>query len=288
MKRIIFAGKGGAGKTTVAAMFLTYLSQSYTGKKIWVVDADPSFTLLPTMKFPMPEMGIGHLKAHLGEQTYNLQLLNRRDVVMKEFREKSMKEVVDKNGNHFYVTYMGSHEENHCLCSFNSAVNDLIDALYNSDLFDLIVEDAGAGVEHINRAAYRNENDVFVVVTWPRQDYLSVAEQLLFTLSRVGGDNQKRVLMVNHMESPRIWHEKIKTLANSENNPDVLKRKMLEIAKEMETEKYPDDVENKIKEISERYWCNVLEMPLLEGKTVNEKYTPQVRAAMSKLAEYVW
>ncbi|BDQ05049.1 MAG: hypothetical protein KatS3mg084_0567 [Candidatus Dojkabacteria bacterium] len=44
--------------------------------------------------------------------------------------------------------------------------------------YDYILIDREAGVEHINRSVYGNDNDRLIVVAWPTSEYLMVAKEI--------------------------------------------------------------------------------------------------------------
>jgi len=199
--RIISSGKGGAGKTTISTALLCYLLEKgnqHNGYNVFVVDADPAETLAKALGWEdkVPPISIGELKDKLSEADIP-DGLTKTKYVLKQVMERGVTRVED-GLNKVSFAVMGHHQENSCLCAFNTAVNEVLLAIYNSDAFDYILSDKEAGMEHINRAIYSEKKDVLMVVSWPRPDYLRVAKEIL-TLADALGTTKNRFLVINNV-----------------------------------------------------------------------------------------
>lgn len=62
MKKTIFSGKGGAGKTTIISLVIQYLLKK--NKRVLVIDADPASNLITSLGMDKPEVEpIGELNS---------------------------------------------------------------------------------------------------------------------------------------------------------------------------------------------------------------------------------
>lgn len=204
-RRLIAAGKGGAGKTTLTGSILyatmqkndLTATQGEKGLKFFVLDADPAETLATAMSWSdsVPPMGIGQLKTELSEQDIPGDETTKMRFVLQQVMEKAIARI--KQGRHTIdFAYMGHHHENSCLCAFNTAVNSVLMQILEGNTHDFVFLDRDAGLEHINRSVYNLPNDILMIVTWPRRDYLSVAQKILETAEDLG-TTKHRFLVVN-------------------------------------------------------------------------------------------
>jgi len=223
--RIISSGKGGAGKTTfVTALMCALLEKGNqpdsNGYNFFVVDADPAETLAKALGWEdkVPATSIGELKDKLSEADIPENVTKTKYVLQKVMSDAVTKVEDCKNKVHFSV--MGHHEENHCLCAFNTAVNEVLLALYNSDAFDFIISDKEAGMEPINRSVYSEDKDILLVMTWPRPDYLRVAKEILH-LADTLGSTKNRIMVVNNVFGAPLTYEKVGEILRSNDIPEI-------------------------------------------------------------------
>ncbi|MGD8634408.1 MAG: AAA family ATPase, partial [Anaerolineales bacterium] len=71
-KTIAFAGKGGTGKTTIAALLTNNLVQSVSGPLL-AIDADPSTNLHLALGLPMPAT-VGDIREDMADSGPGSQL----------------------------------------------------------------------------------------------------------------------------------------------------------------------------------------------------------------------
>ncbi len=154
-KVIAVCGKGGVGKTTIAALLSRLLSEDGSGK-VLVVDADPA-------------VGLGMALNRFPERTVN----DIRKEIISTVREHStdsvdlaasvdykMMEIVMDSGNLGFLS-VGRPEEEGCYCQLNTLLREAIEAL--SSHFDLTLIDAEAGVEQVNRRVMRSVSHLLLV-----------------------------------------------------------------------------------------------------------------------------
>ncbi len=155
---IALCGKGGVGKTALSTLMVHGLRR--TGKKILAVDADPAMGLTLALGAERPKT-IGQIREHV------IQVARKRDTRETE-RVADMVDyylleaLVEKEG--FSLLAMGRTEVLGCYCPVNSLLRAAVEALSAS--FDLMVLDAEAGLEQINRKVLRRV-DILLVVSDP-------------------------------------------------------------------------------------------------------------------------
>jgi len=152
---IALCGKGGVGKTALSTLMVNGLRQ--TGKRILAVDADPAMGLTLALGAGRPKT-IGQIREHV------IQVARKRDSHETE-RVADMvdyyllESLVEKDG--FSLLAMGRTEVLGCYCPVNSLLREAVEALSAS--FDLMVLDAEAGLEQVNRKVLRKVDNLVVV-----------------------------------------------------------------------------------------------------------------------------
>ncbi len=156
MPRVIATlGKGGVGKTTVAAMLVKALAASGVGK-VLAIDADPAgglglaldLTVRKTVNDVRMEI-IESVKAGNG---------NKPELAMSlDYR---MLEALAERDNVAFLS-VGRPEEEGCYCQLNTLLREAIEVLSRG--FDITVVDAEAGIEQINRRVMRSVDTLLLV-----------------------------------------------------------------------------------------------------------------------------
>jgi CO dehydrogenase maturation factor len=156
-KVISISGKGGVGKTTVAALILKNLINNYS-KSILVVDADPA-TNLPDV------LGVG-IKKTVGMVVDELKQKMSEAKISSMISKESILEAwiygVIAESNSFDLLAMGKSEGEGCYCMVNRMLTKIVDSI--SKNYDISIMDMEAGLEHLSRRTDRNV-DVMLVVT---------------------------------------------------------------------------------------------------------------------------
>lgn len=167
---IAISGKGGSGKTTVAAMIIKCLLER-SGGSILAVDADPNSCLGLAMGLePGPTV------ARLREDALK-QPAGAGDRV-RSFEYGIQQAVMEANG--FDLLTMGRPEGPHCYCAVNNMLRTFLDKL--SDAYDYVVTDNEAGMEHLSRRTTNNV-DWLVIVAEPTPLGIVTAKRI-FSLAK--------------------------------------------------------------------------------------------------------
>ena len=193
-KSIAVAGKGGTGKSTIAALLIARLLKRDTGP-ILAVDADP-------------DANLGTLLGVTVEETIG----NLRDEVLKEIKdfpagmskanyvEAGLHQVITEAEGFDLIT-MGKGEGPGCYCYLNSLIKKFSDDLTPS--YDWLVMDNEAGLEHISRRT-SGEIDTLLVIVTDNPLSLQSAERVKETAAAIGTRIQNLYAVTNMLEGKKL------------------------------------------------------------------------------------
>lgn len=154
---IAVAGKGGVGKTSIAATIVRTLVENYPQKRILAIDADPAVGLSTALGVDV-KMTIDDIRKSIIE---NVEDGNNRQAIelLNEARFRIFDAMVEKDGYAFIA--VGRPESAGCYCKINSYLKDVISIL--SEEFDYVVIDGEAGIEQINRRVMEKVSHLILV-----------------------------------------------------------------------------------------------------------------------------
>jgi CO dehydrogenase maturation factor len=142
---IAISGKGGSGKTTLAAMFVRLLA-ARKGGSVLAVDADPNSCLGLTLGVP-PVVTVAQLR----EQSRLKQPHAGMDKV-RSFEYDIQQAVAEADG--FDLLTMGRPEGPNCYCAVNNLLRQFLNKL--AAAYHFVVIDNEAGMEHLSRRTTNN------------------------------------------------------------------------------------------------------------------------------------
>ena len=186
MATIALAGKGGTGKTTVAALIVRHLVKS--GGTVLAVDADPNTNLSEALGLPAQET-VGQVIEDLMRNLETLPIGMTKDVYM----EYNVQRVVSE-GPQFDMISMGRPEGQGCYCYPNSLVRKYMDMLAQN--YDHVVADNEAGMEHLSRRTTQ-EVDLLVIVADAKVRGVSIAQHLGHLVDELRIGVKRKILVVN-------------------------------------------------------------------------------------------
>ena len=175
---IAVAGKGGVGKTSIAAAIVAQLVRDHPQAKILAIDADPAVGL---------ETSLG-VKAHLTVDDIRKEIAaagegdrekKRAIELLGESRYRLLDAMVETAG--FAFLAIGRPEAAGCYCSVNTYLRQVISAWAES--FDYVVIDGEAGIEQINRRVMEKVTHL-VLITDPSRK----GTQVIDTIKRVADE----------------------------------------------------------------------------------------------------
>ncbi len=140
--RIAVAGKGGTGKTTLAALLVRYLMEEKKGKDILTVDADANANLNEALGLEVDETVSSILEDTKDPKAVPSGMT--KDVFVEYRLSRAM---VEEKA--FDLLVMGNPEGPGCYCYPNDLLKKYLETL--SKNYDYIVIDNEAGLEHLSR-----------------------------------------------------------------------------------------------------------------------------------------
>ncbi|MBN2097412.1 MAG: AAA family ATPase [Candidatus Omnitrophica bacterium] len=152
---IAISGKGGTGKTTLAALVIRWLRKTHKGKSILAVDADPNANLDQALGLKSGNS----IVAIIDSLAKNPEQLKAGETKERFIEYHIQDSLVEAGG--FDLLTMGRPEGPGCYCYVNNLLRNLIDKLSKS--YSYIVIDNEAGMEHLSRRTTRIMDLLFIV-----------------------------------------------------------------------------------------------------------------------------
>jgi len=172
---IALAGKGGTGKTTIAALIIRYLCEERNGS-ILAIDADPSSNLNMVLGMEV-EATVGDIREgmlNLVQSSGALAGSMPGGMSKQEYLDYQVQMALEE-GERVDLLAMGRPEGPGCYCAANQMLRVIIDRLGKQ--YDYVVIDNEAGMEHLSRRTTRDV-DVLLLVTDPTQRGLIAAQRM--------------------------------------------------------------------------------------------------------------
>lgn len=167
---ISVSGKGGTGKTTLAALLLKWLIDN-TKEVVLVVDADPA-TNLPDVLGVRLVRTVGQVSKEMKDQIEKGTL--SPTVPKKDLLEAWVFQTLVEE-DRFDLLAMGRSEGEGCYCFVNNVLTRILDTLTRN--YSVAILDMEAGLEHLSRRTDRDV-DVMLVVTDPSKMGLETARRV--------------------------------------------------------------------------------------------------------------
>lgn len=199
-KIIAVAGKGGVGKTSLAAVMVKVLADKHPGKRILAIDADPAVGLSTALNIDV-RMTIDDIRKKVvssvedGDTRTAMELLGEAKYNIFD----AMTE-----GEVFSFIAVGRPESAGCYCKINSYLRDIISIV--ADNFDYVVIDGEAGIEQINRRVMEKVTHLVLVSDMSRKglnvvqtikqvaDHLVMYEKIGVIINRIPNEDAKKYI----------------------------------------------------------------------------------------------
>jgi len=149
---IAVTGKGGAGKTLLAALLIKILSESTQGG-ILAIDADPDSNLAESLGVEFQKT-VGDIREDLLRERLPPGMEKKKYLDAKVFE-------ITVETDDFDLLVMGRPEGPGCYCAINHMLREIIDNITES--YDYIVIDAEAGLEHLSRRTTENVDSLLLI-----------------------------------------------------------------------------------------------------------------------------
>jgi len=185
-----FAGKGGTGKTTIAALTVRYLVEMKK-KAVLAVDADSNNCLNEALGVDV-HATIGKLREE-SLATVRSGAERPGGMSMEQlFDYQVQQSVIEAQG--FDLMVMGRPEGPGCYCAANNIIRKYTDQL--SEKYSYVVIDNEAGMEHLSRRTTHNV-DLLLVVSDPTKKGVQTANRINNLVDELQLDVDKRTLIIN-------------------------------------------------------------------------------------------
>jgi len=179
---IAVSGKGGSGKTTLAAMIIRLL-HNQTKRAVLAVDADPNSCLGQTCGVEP----VGTI-AEIREKAAQGRPSNSGSDRVRSFEYGIQQAITEANG--FDLLTMGRPEGPGCYCAANNLLRTFLDRL--SSAYEFVVIDNEAGMEHLSRRSTNNIDLLCIVAeptplgTMTAKRISGLAKQLPISVKNIG------------------------------------------------------------------------------------------------------
>jgi CO dehydrogenase maturation factor len=195
---IALAGKGGTGKTTIAALLIRYLIEERSGA-ILAIDADPSSNLNLVLGMAV-EQTVGDIREEMlkAVQTSGALAGSLRGGMSKQEYLDYQIQMALVEGERVDLLAMGRPEGPGCYCAANQMLRVIVDRLENR--YDYVVIDNEAGMEHLSRRTTRDV-DVLLLVTDPTRRGLIAARRMYEMVPELDIGVGHVYLVVNRLRS---------------------------------------------------------------------------------------
>ncbi|MFA4989230.1 MAG: AAA family ATPase [Candidatus Omnitrophota bacterium] len=216
MGRVIaLAGKGGTGKTTLAALVVRVIKEKKLGS-VLAVDADPNSNLAEVLGLEVKE-SIGSILDDLASHPQSVPLSMGKDAFIEYRVQTAIAE-----GDNFDVLTMGRPEGPGCYCYVNNVLRNIMGKLVKDYAF--VVIDNEAGLEHLSRRT-TGQADSLVVVSDATVVGLKAAKRITALTRELGLKIKQEFLIVNRcpagVDKGRIKDLKLDFLGVLSNDPAI-------------------------------------------------------------------
>jgi CO dehydrogenase maturation factor len=143
-KVIAFCGKGGVGKTSLAALWVKILTEN-PKHKVLAIDADPAIGLATSLGFRV-EKSVDSIRNELIARLEKKSAGSAASIPGQ--LDYELLDAIEEQNNLAFLA-IGRPEKEGCYCQVNSMLRDLIGDL--SLNFDYVIIDGEAGIEQVNR-----------------------------------------------------------------------------------------------------------------------------------------
>jgi len=184
---IAIAGKGGTGKTTIAALLVRLLSEQKKGA-VLAVDADPNSNLAEVLGVKS-DASIGKILEEVSAHPEKIP----QGIPKDRFIEYRVQTIIQETEG-FDVLSMGRPEGPGCYCYVNNVLRGILTKLIGD--YKYVVIDNEAGLEHLSRRTTRYA-DALIIVSDASHVGLRAAERISVIVKELGIKTKKNLLIVN-------------------------------------------------------------------------------------------
>ena len=173
-KIIAVTGKGGVGKTSLSAVIVKQLTESFPDKRILAIDADPAVGLATALGIDVKST-VDDIRKEFINQVENGNASDALEM-LGDAQYMIFDTIIEQP--RFSFLAIGRPESAGCYCKVNSYLKEVIKIL--ADNFDYIVIDGEAGIEQVNRRVMEKVTHLLLI-----SDASKKGIQVIETINRV-------------------------------------------------------------------------------------------------------
>lgn len=190
MKTLAISGKGGTGKSTIAALIIRWLKEN-GAKSILAVDADSNVNLNDLLGIKITET-IGAIREEMRDSVSSLP----GGMTKQEFLEYKIHASLVENPT-FDLIAMGRPEGPGCYCYANNLLREILKTL--SSNYQYVVIDNEAGMEHLSRRTTQKIN-YLVIISDPSVRGIQAAGKISRLIRELDTRVGKKLLILNRLK----------------------------------------------------------------------------------------
>ena len=183
------SGKGGTGKSTIAALIIRWLSEN-TKQPVLAVDADPNVNLNDLLGVELKET-IGSIREEMKKASQNLP----GGMTKAQFLEYKIQSTLVETPD-FDLIAMGRPEGPGCYCYANNLLRDILFTL--SKNYRYVVIDNEAGMEHLSRRTIQDV-DFLLIASDPTTRGVRTAARISRLLEELNTRIDKKEMILNRV-----------------------------------------------------------------------------------------
>ena len=191
---IAIAGKGGIGKSTIAALVIRVLKEKKAGSVLGI-DADPNSNLGEFLGI-VPEKTIGGVLDEISAGKDRIPA----GMSKERYIEYAVQTIVQE-GDGVDVLAMGRPEGPGCYCYVNNVLRGMTQKLIRD--YDFVVIDNEAGLEHFSRKT-ASSADAMLVVSDPTPAGMRAAQRIAGLAHELKIKARKKFLLVNRSPAGKV------------------------------------------------------------------------------------
>ncbi|UCE04677.1 MAG: AAA family ATPase [bacterium] len=194
MRTLAITGKGGTGKSTIAALIIRWLSE-HKSKSILAVDADANVNLNDLLGVDIKET-IGAIREEMRASVNSIP----DGMTKQQFLEYKIHSTLIETPN-FDLIAMGRPEGPGCYCYANNLLRDILKTL--SDNYEYVIVDNEAGMEHLSRRTTQNI-DYLLIISDPSIRGIQTAGKINRLLEELKTRVKKKYLILNRVRNSNL------------------------------------------------------------------------------------
>lgn len=192
---IALAGKGGTGKTSIAALTIRYLLENRNGP-VLAVDADSNSCLNEALGITV-HTTVGRLREESLDAVRSGGSRPGGMSMEQLFDYQVQQSVIEAKGVDLLV--MGRPEGPGCYCAANNIIRKYTDKL--AETYPYVVIDNEAGMEHLSRRT-THKVDLLLIVSDPTVKGVQTARRINELVNELQLDIDRKVLIINRVSGP--------------------------------------------------------------------------------------